>query len=142
MTGHVHLWEDDHHCYVCGENNPEGMKLQFAVKDAALETAFTAEKRHQGYKDVLHGGILAMILDEVMVLLPYRLFGTVVASGEMTVKLKRPVEVGSRITVRATFAASDTAPVAGQRVYRCAADARLDDGVIVATATATCVKVR
>lgn len=143
MTAHVHLWEDDHYCYVCGERNPEGLKLQFAVSDAALETSFVAEKRHQGYKDVLHGGILTMVLDEVMVLLPYRLFGTVVASGEITVKLKKPVAVGSRIRIRAHFGdGSGAAPQPGQRVYRCAAEAVLDDGTVVATATATCVKVR
>jgi len=139
MTGHIHLWEDDHYCYVCGEQNPEGLKLQFTVRDNMIETAFIAEKRHQGYKDVLHGGILAMVLDEVMVLLPYRLFGTVVASGEITVKLKKPVTVGSHLLLKAWF---DGKGEKDQRMYHCAADAVLDDGTVVATATSTCVRVR
>lgn len=139
MTGHIHLWEDDHYCYVCGEKNPEGLKLQFKAVDGELETVFMAEKRHQGYKDVLHGGILAMVLDEVMVLLPYRLFGTVVASGEITVKLIKPIAVGSRLTVRARFEGKG---VAGQRLYRITADTRLDDGTVVATGRSICVKVR
>jgi len=139
MTDHVHLWEDDHYCYVCGERNPEGLKLQFSVEGQDLVTSFTAEKRHQGYKDVLHGGIIAMVLDEVMVLLPYRLFGTVVASGEMTVKLLKPVTVGTRLTVRASF---PVPAVAGRRMYRVTATAALPDGTVVATASSTCVKVR
>lgn len=139
MTGRPHAWEDDGHCYICGKRNPEGLKLEFALHGRELETSFRAEKRHQGYKDVLHGGLLAMVLDEVMVLLPYRLFETITATAEMTVRLHAPVAIGSRIVVRAAFAGP---AVAGQRAYKVKAEARLEGGKLAAGGTGTCVKVR
>jgi hypothetical protein len=57
----------------------------------------------------------------------------------MTVKLLKPVTVGTRLTVRASF---PVAAVAGKRMYRVAATAALPDGTVVATASSTCVKVR
>lgn len=139
MTGSVHSWEDDAWCYVCGAKNPEGLKLTFTVEGDELTTSFIAEKRHQGYRDVLHGGVIGMVLDEVMILLPYRRLETITATAEFSVRLIAPVTTGTRLTVRAGFAAK-WAP--GQRLYRVAADARREDGMVVASATGTCVKVR
>ena len=132
-------WEDDGHCYICGPHNDEGFKLSFTLGEGTIETSFTAEKRHQGYRDVLHGDIVAMVLDEVMVLLPYRLFGTVVATAEFTVKLRRPVRTGQRVTVRAAFSGKARP---GQRLYHVSAEALLDDGTVVASAAGKCAKVQ
>lgn len=132
-------WEDDGHCYVCGVHNHEGLKLSFTVTEQGIETSFIAEKRHQGYRDILHGGILAMVMDEVMVLLPYRLFGTVVANAELSIKLLRPVPVGERLRVRAGFSGRAKP---GQRLFRMSAEALLDDGTVVASGSGKCVPVR
>lgn len=132
------VWEDDGFCYVCGKHNPEGLKLEFTLGGGEIATRFVAQKRHQGYKDVLHGGILAMVLDEVMVLLPYREFGTIVASGEMSFRLRAPVPVGAGVGVRAYFA-EPAKP--GQRLYRVRAEAALDDGTVMATGESRCMKV-
>jgi len=132
-------WEDDGNCYVCGPHNSEGLKLSFLLSGETIETRFVAEKRHQGYRDVLHGGFLAMVMDEVMVLLPYRLYGTVTATADLAVKLVRPVAVGSRVTVRAFF---EGVAKPDQRLYRVRAECSLDDNTIVATAQGRCARVR
>ncbi len=131
-------WVDDGHCYVCGPHNHEGLKLAFDITDQSIETSLVAEKRHQGYKNILHGGILAMVMDEVMVMLPYRLFGSVVVNAEFTIKLLRPITVGQRLRVRAAFARKAQAH---QRLYRMTAEARLDDGTVVAVGSGKCVPV-
>ncbi len=139
MTGTGHVWEDDGWCYICGKNNPEGLRLGFTVEGDEITTSFVAEKRHQGYRDVLHGGLIGMVLDEVMIMLPYRRLETITATAEFSVRLVAPVATGTRLTVRAGFAGK-WAP--GQRLYRVVADARREDGVVVASSTGTCVKVR
>ncbi len=132
-------WEDDGNCYMCGVHNHEGFKLTFALDNGEIETSFVAQKRHQGYKDVLHGGILAMVMDEVMVLLPYRLFGSAVATAEFTVRLIHPVAVGSRLRVRARFEGKARP---GQRLYHVGAKVMLDDDTVVASATGKCMRVQ
>jgi acyl-coenzyme A thioesterase PaaI-like protein len=139
VTSHVHAWEDDGWCYLCGARNPEGLHLSFTLDGDEIETRFVAERRHQGYRDVLHGGMLAMVLDEVMVMLPYRRFGTVTANAEFSVRLHAPVATGTGLRVRARFTG---AARAGQRMFRVAAEARREDGTLVASGEGACVRVR
>lgn len=131
-------WEDDGYCYICGKRNPEGFKIDFQLDETGIEASFTAEKRHQGYRDVLHGGILTMMMDEVMIMLPYRRFGEVYVTGQLEVKLKKPVAIGERVTVRAEF---DGGAEPGRRLYHMKARAVLVDGTEVASGSGKCVRV-
>jgi HAD superfamily hydrolase (TIGR01509 family) len=52
-------------CFACSQDNPIGLKLK-PVQDGERVTAeFTAGKFHQGWDNVIHGGILYTLLDEV-----------------------------------------------------------------------------
>jgi len=54
------------HCFVCGLENPIGLKLKiYQVEPGVIETAFTAPDHFQSYPGILHGGIVAAILDEI-----------------------------------------------------------------------------
>ena len=132
-------WEDDHWCYVCGTENPEGMKLGFTVKGREIETTYRAEKRHQGYRDVLHGGFLAMLMDEVIVHLPWKVLGTWSVTAEMKVRLLKPVPVGETVRVRAFFL--DPNADAGSRMFRVGAECLAADGTVVARAEGKCVRI-
>ncbi len=53
-------------CFLCGLENPVGLHLHlYEVKPGVIETTYTAPDHFQGYPGVLHGGIVASILDEV-----------------------------------------------------------------------------
>jgi len=53
-------------CFICGLENPAGLKLRiYEVEPGMVETTFTAPEYFQGYPGVLHGGIIASIIDEV-----------------------------------------------------------------------------
>ena len=53
-------------CFVCGLENPVGLHLRFVrTGPDGIEVNFTAPERYQGYPGVLHGGIVASILDEI-----------------------------------------------------------------------------
>ena len=56
------------HCFGCGKDNPEGMKLRFYMDEEARHTVceFELSKRYQGPPGHAHGGIIATILDEAM----------------------------------------------------------------------------
>lgn len=52
-------------CFVCGIENPIGLHLKFYESNRGEVTAdYTAPEHFQGYPGVLHGGIVASILDE------------------------------------------------------------------------------
>ncbi|MEJ5224276.1 MAG: PaaI family thioesterase [Anaerolineales bacterium] len=53
-------------CFICGLENPVGLKLKiYQVEPGVIETTYTAPENFQGYPGVLHGGIVAAILDEI-----------------------------------------------------------------------------
>ncbi len=53
-------------CFLCGLENPVGLHLHlYEVEPGVIETTYTAPDHFQGYPGVLHGGIVASILDEV-----------------------------------------------------------------------------
>ncbi len=81
---------DDRHCFVCGDRNPDGLHLSWEEdEDGWLRTTFVPGKRFQGWKDVVHGGILSTILDETMV--NHRVYrGVPVVSVELTVRFREP----------------------------------------------------
>src|SRR5262245_60596487 len=53
-------------CFICGLENPVGLHLHFyETETGTIESSYTAPDHFQGYPGVLHGGIVAAILDEV-----------------------------------------------------------------------------
>jgi acyl-coenzyme A thioesterase PaaI-like protein len=55
------------HCFVCGLESKVGLKLTFydAGPDRA-EAGYTVPEEYQGYPGLVHGGIMAAMLDEVI----------------------------------------------------------------------------
>lgn len=56
----------EHNCFVCGEKNPQGLKLKFGLDGDKVTTVFVPTETYQGWPGILHGGITSTILDEVM----------------------------------------------------------------------------
>jgi acyl-coenzyme A thioesterase PaaI-like protein len=53
-------------CFICGLENPVGLRLEiYETNPGVIETSFTPPEHFQGYPGVLHGGIVATILDEI-----------------------------------------------------------------------------
>jgi uncharacterized protein (TIGR00369 family) len=54
-------------CFVCGRKNPAGLYMRFHDngKDEVL-SEYTVAERYQSYPGIVHGGILASMLDEVV----------------------------------------------------------------------------
>ena len=53
-------------CFICGLNNPAGLKLRVhEVEPGMFESTFTAPEHFQGYPGILHGGVIAAIIDEI-----------------------------------------------------------------------------
>jgi acyl-coenzyme A thioesterase PaaI-like protein len=60
------LQPNSRHCFVCGLENPIGLKLRiYQTEPGVIETSYTAPEHFQGYPGVLHGGIVGAILDEI-----------------------------------------------------------------------------
>lgn len=125
---------DDGYCFVCGPKNPIGLKLDFSFDGKTIKTHFIPKKEHQGYFNIVHGGIITTLLDEAMVKLAIAMNMPSVTA-QMDVRLKKPLNVGQKITVTAEIIKET------RRTIEASAKAVTDDGVLIADARGKLVKV-
>ena len=85
-------------CFVWGDKNDIGLKLDFFEKDGKARAEFTPTKNFEGYKDILHGGILSTLLDEVMIksILAKEIL---TVTSQIEVKFKKPAIIGEKLII-------------------------------------------
>jgi len=57
---------DYQRCFVCGQRNPFGLHLVFRLEEDSVVADFQPREEHQGFPGVIHGGIVAALLDEAL----------------------------------------------------------------------------
>ncbi|MDQ7822815.1 MAG: dephospho-CoA kinase [Candidatus Eremiobacteraeota bacterium] len=93
---------DDHYCFACGADNPVSLRLSFSHDEKGLSGTFTTRREHQGYKGLLHGGIITTMLDEAMA--RYLIDkGHRVVTVKMELRFRRPALTGDTLTVKAAY---------------------------------------
>ncbi len=87
-------------CFVCGQNNPDGMRLKFLLDEArqTFVCKFRLGKRYTGPPGHCHGGIIASILDDAMGKVN-KLHHVVALTKEMTVEYLKPVPLQQSLHV-------------------------------------------
>ena len=126
---------DDQHCFVCGKKNATGLQLDFElVGEADVRTSFLPTKQYQGFKDIVHGGVIAAVLDEVMVNGVW-LRGIQAVTGRLEIRLRRPARVGERLFFTARILRN------GVKSVEMESQASTGEGIIVAEASGLLVKV-
>ena len=91
----------DHYCFVCGKNNPRGfqIKVRYSEAELAAETELSIPREYQGWAQVIHGGILSTLLDELMAHAVWRFAGPGLTLS-MEVRFHQPLKPGELIRVR------------------------------------------
>jgi uncharacterized protein (TIGR00369 family) len=86
-------FKDDQHCFVCGSENPAGLGIAFREQGQGVEAEVRFPAHLQGWQDVVHGGLLATVLDETMVKAA-AFQGITCVTAELTVKYRSPAATG------------------------------------------------
>ena len=122
-------------CFVCGENNPNGLRLSFKIdpETKTLKTTFVAGLTFQGWDGIVHGGIISTLLDEAMAKLVYEL-GYKAVTASLEVKFKRPAPILEPLHVYGEVTEVN------KRLIRAKAHVAREDGTILATGVSTFLK--
>ena len=85
---------------MCGKRNPDGLQLTFELdaETGVTQSEFVSQPSHQGYDGVVHGGILAALMDEVMANCLW-LQGIPAVTAKMSLRYRDPVPVGERLLI-------------------------------------------
>ena len=122
-------------CFGCGADNSCGLQLKFEGGDGRVFCRYVARREHEGYDGVLHGGVTASLLDELMGELVQRQ-GIYAVTGELTVRYLLPVQTGDELTGMAEIVG-----IEGRKI-KVHATAKLPDGTIAATGDGVFVKIK
>ena len=88
------------HCFVCGQDNPHGMRLKFILDEErqAFVCHFRLPSRYTGPPGHCHGGIIASILDDAMGKVN-KLRHVIALTKEMNVEYLKPVPLHKPLRV-------------------------------------------
>lgn len=125
---------DYQRCFVCGQRNPFGLHLVFRVEDQSVVADFQPREEHQGFPGVIHGGIVAALLDETLgrtSLLGEHPEWTM--TGRLEVRYRRYVPYGPLLRVRARLTTERRRVLQASGVLTLSSD----DSVVLAEAQGT-----
>jgi acyl-coenzyme A thioesterase PaaI-like protein len=120
----------DNYCFVCGQDNPRGLKISVTYPEAgmAAETELSLPREFQGWAGVIHGGILATLLDEMMAHAVWHFAGPGLTLG-LEVRFHAPLKPGEAIRVRGVLhTKAGSRRLAEGEVIRLADGARIASG--------------
>lgn len=91
------------HCILCGHNNRKGLKLNFQLfEDGIIETSIKCSKSLQGYKNIVHGGVLSALFDSAMINCLFA-HGIKALTAELRIRFIQPVNIQQIIRLRANI---------------------------------------
>jgi uncharacterized protein (TIGR00369 family) len=97
-------FRDDRMCFVCGEKNPVGLRLRLRTDpergESIAEVTFPCH--FQGWAGIVHGGLLASVLDEAMIY-AVGAKGFKCVTGEITVRYVKPASTGVVYALKGRF---------------------------------------
>ena len=85
------LRQEYDHCFACGRANPVGLGLDgFQVVDGEVRVGFKPKPDFAGFADVLHGGIVAAALDEILAWAGILGEGLLTVTATLDIRFRRP----------------------------------------------------
>jgi acyl-coenzyme A thioesterase PaaI-like protein len=87
---------DANECFVCGPDNPLGLRLAFRMEGDICRAEFVPGPFHGGYADMTHGGIIYSVLDDAMANWLF-LQGTRAHTARCEIRYREPLAIGEKV---------------------------------------------
>jgi len=117
-------------CFVCGESNPVGFNLRSETDGRIVRAHFVFGAGHVGFKQVVHGGLTATLLDEIMTWACAVGTKRFAYCAELNVRYLQPVRPHERLVATAELVANRRG-----RLFEAKAELRNESGAVVAAAS-------
>ena len=119
-------------CFVCGPANPEGLHLVVYRDGTDAVATFTPRQTHSGYPERMHGGLIGMLVDEMLVYAgaPHGLWGM---TAKVRYWVRRPIPLDASLTLRGRLVQRS------DRGFRAVVSIHLPEDVLAAEGEGMCV---
>ncbi len=91
---------DGYNCFGCSPDNPFGMKMQFVEDGDDIVSYWIPQQQHISWKNTLHGGVQAALLDEICGWVIFRKCNSAGVTGKLELKYHKPISL-QPITLKA-----------------------------------------
>ena len=120
------------HCFVCGAENPSGLGLHIFQDELDAVASFRPTAAHQGYPGRLHGGIVGLLVDEMLVYAgaPHGLEGM---TAKVRYWLRKPIPFDIELSLRSRLIQQS------DRGFRATVAIHFPDGTLAADGEGMCV---
>ena len=124
-------------CFVCGLHNPFGLKLSFEADGAIVTARYVPRPEHSGFQNTIHGGIIATVLDEIMVWACGIQTQRFAYCAELTVRYANPVRPGEDLLLVA-------GPIVNRknRLFEASGELRDSSDAVLASATGKYIPIK
>ncbi len=87
-------------CFGCSPNNEHGLQMKFYTNDEEVVSMLVVPDHLCGWNDLVHGGVISTILDEIMSWTSIYLLRRFIFTKSMTVDFLRPITVGQQLKIQ------------------------------------------
>lgn len=81
----------DYNCFGCSPNNDKGLQLKFELEGDEVVAVWNLQRWAEGFRNILHGGIQAALLDELCSWVVQAVCKTVGVTTSMEISYRRAV---------------------------------------------------
>jgi acyl-coenzyme A thioesterase PaaI-like protein len=79
------------HCFGCGPDNPFGLRIdRFERNETSVRAWFTPRTDYRGFHGILHGGIVATALDEILAWTAILVGGVSAVTAKLELRYRSP----------------------------------------------------
>ncbi len=86
-------------CFICGCENKAGADVLFFKTGKGVEAKYIAQKKHNSYRGIIHGGVIAALLDECIGWAVCVEEKSMYVTAELNIRYKEAIPVGTEVTV-------------------------------------------
>ncbi|MGD9102910.1 MAG: PaaI family thioesterase [Desulfobacterales bacterium] len=89
-----------HNCFGCSPTNPSGLQMTFWADETSVTSTVTVPQHLCGWNNLVHGGVLSTILDEIMSWATIHLLKQVPMTKSISIDFIKPVYVANPLKVQ------------------------------------------
>ncbi|HYK52383.1 MAG TPA: PaaI family thioesterase [Candidatus Eremiobacteraceae bacterium] len=116
---------DDRRCFACGPDNAHGLRMTFDYGEGTATSRIVPRREFGGWSNIMHGGIVATLLDEAMA-------HAAIAAGERAVTARIEVRFRKAVPTDAPLIVEGKVQGRRGRVMEMESTLRGEDGTLYA----------
>lgn len=86
-----------YYCFGCSPDNPMGVKMEFYEDGDEIVSFWKPKPEYQGWLDTLHGGIQAVLLDEICAWVIVRKLQTTGVTSKMETRYRKSISINDTL---------------------------------------------